>query len=123
MVETVNICPLVRDIVAENYTDFEEHDIELEVEIPDEVISVNVDKKELSRAITNLVVNAYKHNWKGIKAKVSVEKTENNAVIKILDTGVDIPQDMDIFEPLVTKILRVCPAGVRAWGLQSQKGS
>ena len=103
MLETINICSLVRDIVAENYNDFEEHNIELDIEIPDEDISVNVDKKELSRAITNLVVNVYKHNQEGIKAKVSVEKAKNTAVIKIFDSGDEIPQDMDIFEPFVTE--------------------
>ena len=61
------------------------------------------DKKELTRAITNLVVNVYKHNPKGIKAKVAVEKKEDKVVIKILDTGAEIPQDMDIFEPFVTE--------------------
>jgi signal transduction histidine kinase len=34
---------------------------------------------------------------------VTVEKKENKAVIKILDTGAEIPQDMDIFEPFVTE--------------------
>ncbi|MBO4781143.1 MAG: HAMP domain-containing histidine kinase, partial [Lachnospiraceae bacterium] len=95
--ETFNICSVVRDIAAENYTDFEEHDIELDTDIPDEEIMVNADKKELSRAITNLMVNVYKHNPDGIKAKVVVEKAEGRsdkkAVIRILDTGAEIPQD------------------------------
>ena len=105
--ETFNICSVVRDIAAENYTDFEEHDIELDTDIPDEEITVNADKKELSRAITNLVVNVYKHNPDGIKAKISVEKVEDrsdkNVLIKIFDSGTEIPQDMDIFEPFVTE--------------------
>ena len=105
--ENFDICSMVRDIAAENYTEYEEHGIELDIDIPDEEITVNADKKELSRAITNLVVNVYKHNPDGIKAKISVEKAENksdkNVLIKILDTGAEIPQDMDIFEPFVTE--------------------
>ena len=101
--ESFDICSLVRDIAAENYTEFEEHGIELDIDIPDEEITVNADKKELARAITNLVVNVYKHNQEGIKAKISVGKSEHTAVIKIFDTGAEIPQDMDIFEPFVTE--------------------
>ena len=101
--ESFDICSLVRDIAAENYTEFEEHGIELDIDIPDEEIIVNADKKELARAIANLVVNVYKHNPEGIKAKISVEKAGEKVVIKILDTGAEIPQDMDIFEPFVTE--------------------
>ncbi|MBP5532701.1 MAG: HAMP domain-containing histidine kinase [Lachnospiraceae bacterium] len=101
--ESFDICSLVRDIAAENYTEFEEHGIELDIDIPDEEIIVNADKKELARAIANLVVNVYKHNPEGIKAKISVEKAGEKAVIKILDTGAEIPQDMDIFEAFVTE--------------------
>ena len=101
--ESFDICSLVRDIAAENYTEFEEHGIELDIDISDEEITVYADKKELSRAITNLVVNVYKHNLEGIKAKISVKKDGDKVVIKILDTGAEIPQDMDIFEPFVTE--------------------
>ena len=101
--ESFDICSLVREIAAENYTEFEEHGIELDIDIPDEEIIVNADKKEFARAIANLVVNVYKHNPEGIKAKISVEKAGEKAVIKILDTGAEIPQDMDIFEPFVTE--------------------
>ena len=123
--ESFNICSVVRDIAAENYTDFEEHDIELDIDIPDEEITVNADKKELSRAITNLVVNVYKHNPDGIKAKISVEKAENrsdkNVLIKILDTGAEIPQDMDIFEPFVTENTSRMSGGGTGLGLAITK--
>ena len=125
MPENFNICSVVRDIAAENYTDFEEHDIELDIDIPDEEITVNADKKELSRAITNLVVNVYKHNPDGIKAKISVEKAESrsdkNVLIKILDTGAEIPQDMDIFEPFVTENTSRMSGGGTGLGLAITK--
>ena len=125
MPENFNICSVVRDIAAENYTDFEEHGIELDTDIPDEEITVNADKKELSRAITNLVVNVYKHNPDGIKAKISVEKAENksdkNVLIKILDTGAEIPQDMDIFEPFVTENTSRMSGGGTGLGLAITK--
>ncbi len=99
----VDLCTLVRDIVADNYTDFEERNIALDIDIPDETITVNGDKNELKRAVSNLVVNVYKHNPNGIQAKISVVRENNKAVIIIADSGNAIPDDMDIFKPFVTE--------------------
>lgn len=101
--EQIDICTLVRDIIAENYCDFEEHNIELEIEIPDDEIVINADKTELKRAVTNLIVNVYKHNPGGIKAKVAVCKENDKAEIKIADSGKKLPDDIDIFEPFATE--------------------
>ena len=98
-----NICTLVRDIIAENYNDFEEHHIELDIDIPESEIIINGDKKELRRAFTNLIVNIYKYNPDGIKAKVSVCQNADDAVVKIADSGTALPDNMDIFEPFVTE--------------------
>lgn len=98
-----DICSLVRDTVAENYTDFETHNIEIDIDIPNEPLMKNIDKKDVKRAVTNIIVNVYKHNPDGIKAKISVEKENDNAVIKVSDSGNIIPDDMDIFEPFVTE--------------------
>lgn len=99
----IDICTLVRNIIAENYCDIEENDIELEIEIPDNEIVINADKTELKRAVTNLIVNIYKHNPDGIKAKASVRKENDKAEIRIADSGKALPDDIDIFEPFVTE--------------------
>ena len=98
-----DICTLVRDIAAENYTDLEEHGIEPEIDIPDEEIFINADKKELRRAVTNLVLNIYKHNPDGISAKISVYRSDDKAVIAIADSGNMLDMTMDIFAPFVTE--------------------
>ena len=103
LTEEINLCTLVRDIIAENYTDFEEHEIELSLAIPDEKIIITGDKNELRRAITNLAVNIYKHNPDGIKASISVGREQQKAYIRIADSGNELPSDMDIFEPFVTE--------------------
>ena len=89
--------------VLKNYTDLEERDIEVDVDIPDEHITVNGDKNELKRDVTNLVANIYKHNPSGIKAKISVSSADGKALIRISDSGNEIPEGMDIFEPFVTE--------------------
>ncbi len=99
----VDLCSLVRDIAAENFTDFEEHDIALDIDIPDAAIMINADKNELKRAVTNLIVNVYKHNPDGIKARISVGRENGRAVIRIADSGNALPEDVNIFEPFITE--------------------
>lgn len=99
----VDLCALVRDIIAENYCDFENHNIELDIDIPDSALMINADKTELKRAVTNLIVNIYKHNPDGIRARVSVRKDSDKAEIRIADSGEPLPDGMDIFEPFVTE--------------------
>ena len=61
------------------------------------------DKTELKRALTNLVVNVYKHNPDGIRASIALRQEQGKAIIEIADSGKPLPTDMDIFEPFVTE--------------------
>ncbi len=100
---SINLCTLIRDIVAENYCDFEEHQIDLEIDIPETEILITGDKNELKRAFSNLIVNIYKHNPDSIKAEIFVTRENEKAIVRISDSGNAIPEDMDIFEPFVTE--------------------
>lgn len=98
-----DLCSLVRGIVAENYTDLEEHGIQPELDLPDKVVTITGEKTEMKRAITNLVVNVYKHNPAGIQAAFSLHQQQDRAILRIADSGKPLPEDMDIFEPFVTE--------------------
>lgn len=98
-----DIASLMREIIAENYGDLEEHDIAVDIDIPDTPIRVNADKREITRALSNLIVNTYKHNPSGITLNVKVRREGDNCVITLSDNGNDIPSGMDIFEPFVTE--------------------
>lgn len=97
-----DLCVLVRDIIAENYCDLEEHGIEPEVHIPDDAIIIQADKHELKRAVSNLVINAYKHNPAGIKLLVKLTGDKNACTLVIADSGLEIAENMKVFEPFVT---------------------
>lgn len=99
----LDVCTLVRDIAAEHYCDLEEHGIEPDIDIPEEQILIRADRTELRRAITNLIVNVYKHNPDGIKARFSVCSDHGKAEIRIADSGNALPEGMDIFELFVTE--------------------
>lgn len=101
--EKLSLSVLVRDIIAELYCDFEDHDISIDIDIPDEAVEISADKKELKRAITNLITNTYKHNPSGIKVLVKLHRNENAPELIIADSGNEIPKDMNIFEPFVTE--------------------
>ncbi|MCQ2467874.1 MAG: HAMP domain-containing histidine kinase [Clostridia bacterium] len=103
-IKKLSLSVLVRDIIAELYCDFEEHDISIDIDIPEEVIEIKADKNELKRAITNLITNTYKHNPSGIKVLVRLHQYENNvSELIIADSGNPIPKDMNVFEPFVTE--------------------
>ena len=100
-VET-DLCALMRNIVADRYMELEEHQIKVDIDIPDEKIMVNVDVSEFSRAINNLISNAIKHNNDGIRVLISVKHAPHNLTkVMIADSGDEIPVDIRecIFEP------------------------
>ena len=98
-----DLAELMRGIIAENYGDLEDHKIDVDVHISDSAIMVNADKRDISRALSNLVINTYKHNPDGIAFYVRLEREGDKCVITMADTGNDIPQGMQIFEPFVTE--------------------
>ena len=101
--EKLDVCSLLREITADSYGSLEEHGIEVNIEIPDDAIFVKADRRDLTRALTNLVVNTYKHNPDSIKMLVRVASDSKHCVITIADTGDRIPGGNTIFEPFVTE--------------------
>ena len=83
-----NLVELCRDLVIDilNTPKYENRDLELNYE--DEAIMVKVDKKQLTRAINNLVYNALVHNPEDTKLWMNLNKdSKGRAVIEIQDNG------------------------------------
>ncbi len=99
----LDVCGLLREVVADSYIALEEHGIEADVVIPEASVYVNADRRDLKRALTNLVVNTYKHNPDGIRMLVSVGTEGESCVITVADSGEEITGGEDIFEPFVTE--------------------
>lgn len=100
----VDICAVVRNVVAGQYEAFEDKNIELEIEIPDNNIFVFCDVQQMARAVENLVINAYKHNVAGGHVGVILRKESNGISIAIADNGKNIPvgEIEAIFEPFIS---------------------
>ena len=61
------------------------------------------DRKNLDRALSNIILNSIKYNNPGITISIKLLIAEGKAVIIIEDDGVGIPKEFqgDIFEPFV----------------------
>lgn len=94
---------IVRGCVAVLYADFEDKDMEVDLNIPETPICVNADKVHMERAINNLLINTIRHNPPKTKVFIEVEIEAGMAVLKISDLGVRIDKDiaMHLFEPFV----------------------
>lgn len=96
-----DVCELVRNVIANRFDEIEKHDIELDIDIPEDKLLCNVDVMEFPRVINNLISNAIKHNEDGIKIGVVVEFVNDKIKIQVADSGGEIPQELRefLFEP------------------------
>lgn len=97
----LDVCALVREIVALHYDEFETRDMNLDIDIPEDSIVSNIDEKEMKRAASNLLVNAYKHNEKGANILVRASLQGDMVRIIVADNGDVINKEVatTIFEP------------------------
>ena len=101
--ETLNLAELLRECVVQLYAEFEEKDMELYIDIPEENIPASIDRLQFERAIRNLLVNAQKHNPVGTKVGISLKLQGDKLLIEISDNGIVIPAETaaHLFEPFV----------------------
>ncbi|MBQ7159724.1 MAG: HAMP domain-containing histidine kinase [Treponema sp.] len=99
--EKTDISELLRNCIADMYTEYEENNIALEIEIPENAVIKEADKVELSRVYTNLLNNVLKHNPKGIKVLVRMEE---NGRTTIADSGEKMSEKVEknMFMPFVS---------------------
>ncbi len=97
LAETLRVC------VASIYMDVEQAGMELEAVIPEGRCMAKIDPTQLMRAVTNLLVNAVKHNPEGTKILISMEEQPKDWMIRIADSGVKIEEKLaeHIFDPFV----------------------
>ncbi|MBP3477514.1 MAG: HAMP domain-containing histidine kinase [Lachnospiraceae bacterium] len=95
--ETGDIAELLRENAALLYADFEDKGMELQMDIPEEPVSYEMDKLQMGRAITNLLTNAVRYGKEG--GKVLVRLRED--VLTVADDGQKIEPEFakHIFEP------------------------
>ncbi len=101
--EKTDVTELLRKNAALLYADVEEKHMEFEIELPEEVQMLTLDKLQFSRVITNLINNALKHNEAGTTIFLEMQTLKEVIRIIIKDNGTMIEPMIaeHIFEPFV----------------------
>jgi len=95
-----NINKLFCDVIFSFYDDFKERNIEPDIQITDEQLSVICNDSALKRVLQNIIKNGLEHGENNIE--ISLQKVKSNAVIKFRNTymnseSIDINQIFDRF--------------------------
>ena len=98
IVETVLAC------CAEDYTDFEDKGLTLDIDIPETTCPMTIDVSQMTRVIHNLLLNAVKYCEEGSTVRVSLRIPETEGeelLISVADTGEPIDDALaeTIFQP------------------------
>lgn len=98
-----DICELLRSCIAKWYTDFEEKGMELDFDIPEDVILLSIDQIQLERSISNILINALKHNEPGTKIMITLSQQNGWISCRISDDGERIETETakHLFDPFV----------------------
>ncbi|MEH7379212.1 HAMP domain-containing sensor histidine kinase [Bacillus sp. JJ1533] len=101
--ELKDICEFFRGVIVEHFDLFEEKEMELDIDIPDEKMMVRFDPKLLNRGISNLLQNTNKYNPENTEIYLRLTRTDNNIFIEVGDNGVGIREDIahTLFDPFV----------------------
>jgi len=99
-VEKTDVAEILRNCIASVYSEYEDHEIQLNLEIPENQIILEVDKLEIQRVFTNLLINILKHNENGIRVLIKMDKDGKTV---IADSGNPIPEELEsnLFQPFV----------------------
>ena len=83
--------------------------------LPEETLNVNIDPNRITQVLNNLLANAFNYTPAGGEVTVLVERDALDAIVRVIDTGIGIPDDAleQIFEPFY----RVNEAAARGTGL------
>lgn len=84
---------LFEDVFEAASRDGESLSLEFEIDVPDSMSPIFVDKQLFSVAIKNLLTNAIKYNHEGGKVSLLAEDREEGLSIRVLDTGCGISEE------------------------------
>lgn len=96
-----DLAECVRTLAAQLYDSFEQKQFALDLDIPERKVECMYDATLLYRALSNILMNALRHNPPGTTVRIALREEANQAVILIEDNGVGIPEPLQdhIFEP------------------------
>lgn len=117
---TVSARDLFTTAVKELRPQVEAKGLELSVDIPVDLPWLSVDRLQIERVISNLVMNALRHTNRG-EIKISAEQRDSHVAVSVCDTGSGIPNEYlpHIFDKFVQ--VPGAPTGGAGLGLTISK--
>jgi signal transduction histidine kinase len=96
----VLLADAVREAVEASREEIEKGGHAVSVTVPTELLALDADPMRISQILVNLLHNAAKYTPRGGRIQVLAERQEQDAVIRVQDTGIGIPEHMlsQIFE-------------------------
>ncbi|MBU3156264.1 HAMP domain-containing histidine kinase [Clostridium estertheticum] len=98
-----DIGEFLRELIAGYVPIMEQKGVLYEFSITEDEVEIPFDRKNLDRALSNILLNSIKYNSPGITISIKLLLDNNVASIIIEDNGVGIPKEFqgNIFEPFV----------------------
>jgi signal transduction histidine kinase len=91
--ELVDFRRLVADAVRPLRLPFEEKQIHLEIDIPDNLPALSADSHQLNWVVTNLLSNALRWTDTGGKVQLTAKEENKGLLVTVADTGHGIPEE------------------------------
>lgn len=98
-----DIGEFLRELIAGYVPMMEQKGVHYQFDITEDEVEISFDRKNLDRALSNIIINSIKYNSPGITISIKLLIQNRTAVIIIEDDGIGIPKEFqgDIFEPFV----------------------
>ena len=98
-----DIGEFLRELIAGYVPIMEQKGVLYEFDITEDEVEISFDRKNLDRALSNILLNSIKYNSSGITISIKLLVERGEVVIIIEDDGIGISKEFegDIFEPFV----------------------
>ena len=102
ILEPADIVTLVREVVNSVEPRYGLHGIDVQLNFAGDLPAVAIDSQKLSQALLNLLKNGLEAMPGGGTLIVRIYKSREIVCVEVQDSGMGIPEGMDIFEPFRT---------------------
>jgi signal transduction histidine kinase len=101
--EESDLYEFVRGVILEFYDQFQQKEMDLDIDLPEEKLVYSFDSKLLYRALANILENTIKYNPEQTDVYIRMGNLNDMVTLEIGDNGVGINEDIveTLFDPFV----------------------
>ena len=100
--EPIEIRDLISEVLKTGPLNHEVHGIHVKIDVPEDLPRVRAHDQLLQRALSNLIKNAIEAMPGGGDLILRAYAHNSSVVVEITDTGVGIPQNLEVFDAFAT---------------------